>query len=80
MAVTCVRASLGKTSSSFVRQSKLLCFVKGSVGPISIFKNHVVFRSPVVLKDGLVANRIFSGDQVGTYLTEPHVSISDSCL
>lgn len=38
--------------------------LQGSIGPVSIFKNHVVFRSPVVLKDGLIANRIFSGDQV----------------
>lgn len=35
----------------------------GSIGPISIFKNHVIFRSPVVFKDGLIASKIFSGEQ-----------------
>ncbi|CAF1682173.1 unnamed protein product, partial [Adineta ricciae] len=47
----------------------------GSVGPISIFKNHVVFRSPVVLKDGLVSNRIFSGDQSLSIQSEKSVHI-----
>ena len=44
-------------SAGFVR-------LQGSIGPISIFKNHVIFRSPVVFKDGLIANKIFSGEQV----------------
>lgn len=42
----------------------LRVFLQGGAGPISIFKNHVVFRSPVVLKDGLMTSKIFSGDQV----------------
>jgi len=35
----------------------------GSMGPISLFKSHVIFRAPAVFKDGLIANKIFSGNQ-----------------
>ena len=44
-------------------EKSILCF-QGSIGPVSIFKNHVIFRSPVVLKDGLTASKIFSAEQV----------------
>ncbi|CAF1341544.1 unnamed protein product [Adineta steineri] len=47
----------------------------GSIGPISIFKNHVIFRSPVVLKDGLIASKIFSGDQSFSIQSDKSVHI-----
>ncbi|CAF5226458.1 unnamed protein product, partial [Rotaria magnacalcarata] len=47
----------------------------GSIGPITIFKSHVIFRSPVVFKDGFIANKISSGDQSLSIQSDKSVNI-----
>ncbi|CAM4928370.1 unnamed protein product [Rotaria socialis] len=47
----------------------------GNIGPITIFKSHVIFRSPVVFKDGFIANKISSGDQSLSIQSDKSVNI-----